>query len=265
MSCDLDEYAFALHGAPNLETAFSLLEEQASQLGFDGALYTYIPSIIVNSEVTSQPVYQVSNDYAPAYLTHYQQARFDRHDPLIGAVRDGCNKPINWAGEICESYKQQDKRSREVIDAAGDYGIANGITLPLMCSAHGIAGASFITHQRGAFDKLLDERLEELKLVAGMYSNFVLANTGYIGSFVKPVFSNLNKLEIRLLAGLALGKSPAEIASDLCRSEKYLEQVMLKVRRKVSGVEGHERPTINRNQLLYYAGLVNIIGHAENL
>ncbi|MFK7860874.1 MAG: autoinducer binding domain-containing protein [Granulosicoccus sp.] len=265
MTCELNDYAEALDSAPDLETAFRLLEKQAEKLGFDGVLYTYIPSIIVKNEITSQPVYQVSSDYAPAYLSHYQEARFDRHDPLISAVRDGCSVPIDWAGDVCENYMQRDKKSREVIDVARNYGIEHGITLPLMSSEQGIAGASFITRERYGFNKLFDERLQHLKVATSLYSNFVLANTGYLSSFVKPIFANLNELEIRLLAALALGKCSAEIASELCRSEKYLEQVMLKMRRKVSGVEPHDKPTINRNQLLYYAGQVNILSYAEKL
>lgn len=98
-----------------------------------------------------------------------------------------------------------------------------------------------------------------------MYNNLVLADPTYLGNFLKPIFSLLNKLETRYLAGLALGKSLSEMAAEHCRSEKYLEQVMLKIRRKVSGADALDKPTINRNQLFYYAGLVNIIRQVDEL
>ena len=56
---------------------------------------------------------------------------------------------------------------------------------------------------------------------------------------------------------------PCQIAADMKKSEGYLEQVLLKIRRKLSGVGKHEPPKINRNQLLYYAGLLNILEHAS--
>lgn len=98
-----------------------------------------------------------------------------------------------------------------------------------------------------------------------MHSNAVLADTRHIGKFITPEFTCLNTLEIKFLAGLADGKSLADMATELSRSEKYLEQVMLKIRRKVSGVSQFERPTINRNQLMYYAGLANLIEQADTL
>jgi hypothetical protein len=55
------------------------------------------------------------------------------------------------------------------------------------------------------------------------------------------------------------------MAKEIFRSEKYLEQVMLKIRRKVSGVNQFDKPTINRNQLMYYAGLANLIEQAGSL
>lgn len=263
MTRELIEYAESLKCAQNLDVAFGLFEQQAHRLGFDGVLYTYIPNVIVNAEVAASPLYQVSHHYSPKYLKHYEEARFDRDDPLINAVIDGCSRPIDWAGDICESYMQRETKSREVMNVARDYGIQNGVTIPLMSGQQGISGASFITSERGGFSTLLEERVDELKDVTSLYSDLVLANTGYFSDFVKPIFSNLNRLELQLLAGLALGKCPAAMASELSRSEKYLEQVMLKIRRKVSGVGPHDRPTINRNQLMYYAGLVNIISYAE--
>ncbi|MFT5894570.1 MAG: hypothetical protein ACI8VW_001441 [bacterium] len=98
-----------------------------------------------------------------------------------------------------------------------------------------------------------------------MYSNPALANAGHTGKLTTPDFTSLNTLEIRFLTGLADGKSLADMARDLSRSEKYLEQVMLKIRRKASGVGQFDKPTINRNQLMYYAGLANLIQNADSL
>jgi len=265
MTLELGEYAAALYGADDFNSAFGVLEKEVYRLGFEGVLYTYIPGALIQSKLAAKPLYKVSSDYSPKYLSHYENARFDRHDPLISAVMDGVKQPIDWKGDVCEIYMQNDYRSREVIEVAQGYGISNGVTLPLLSGQQGIAGASFITSEKGGFITLLQERLPQLQMATSMYNNLVLANNGYLGNFIRPVFASLNNLEVRFLAGLAAGKSQSAMASELCRSEKYLEQVMLKMRRKVSGVGPFDRPTINRNQLLYYAGLVNIINHAEAL
>ncbi|MFT7214473.1 MAG: hypothetical protein ACI9XK_004741 [Granulosicoccus sp.] len=261
---EVGDFAESLFGANDLDEAFAIFNAETRRLGFEAMLYTYIPKIIIHDEGALIPVFQVSN-ISPAYLSHYKEARFDKYDPLIKAVTDGACDPIEWWGDLCKSYTSADTKGKEVMEVARDYKINNGVTLPLLSGPQGIAGASFITEDRLGFDLLLQEKLPQLQLVTNIYSNLVLANSGYIGQFITPVFASLNTLEIKFLAGLAKGKSQAEMATELSRSGKYLEQVMLKIRRKVSGVGEFAKPTINRNQLMYYVGLANLIEYADSL
>ncbi|MFT4726821.1 MAG: hypothetical protein ACI9UN_001316 [Granulosicoccus sp.] len=105
----------------------------------------------------------------------------------------------------------------------------------------------------------------QLQVVTSMHINSVLADSGHIDKSFTPVFTSLNTLEIAFLAGLADGKSLVDMAQELSRSQKYLEQVMLKIRRKVSGVSQFDKPTINRNQLMYHAGLASLVENAVSL
>lgn len=262
---ELGDFAESLLGANDIQAAFNIMSAEANRLGFEAALYTYIPKIIVDTENALMPVFQVSDNFSQGYLSHYEEARFDKNDPLIKAVNDGISDPIEWWGDLCKSYMAADTKSQEVMEVSRDYGINNGVTLPLHSSQQALAGASFIVGEKSGFNSLLNERLPQLHLVASLYSNLVLANAGYIGKFITPVFASLNSLEIQLLAGLAQGKNPKDIARELSRSSKYLEQVMSRIRRKVSGVSEFEKPTINRNQLMYYAGLANIIEQADSV
>lgn len=264
MSLEIGNYAEALLVADKLDDAFREYERQVSRLGFDGALYTYIPDAILQSSEPAPPLYQVSSDYAPKYLDHYQEARYDKVDPLIMAVSDGVKVPIDWTGKICRNYMRGNKQSREVIEESHCYGIRRGFTLPLKMGSQGIAGTSVIVTEKDQF-KNLDQRISELKTVATLYHNYVAANDGHLGTFLRPAFDKLNKLEINFLAGLALGKSINTLAAELHRSPKYLEQVLMRIRVKVSGVDENGRPKINRDQLMYYAGAVQILSAADRL
>lgn len=260
---DLGEYAASLYSANNFNEAFIAFEQQVLKLGFEGVLYTYIPRVLLDSNFLCEPVYKVSHDYSPAYLEHYADAHFEKHDPLIKAVENGVTEPIDWWGKINEVYMEADKGSQEVIATSRGYGISNGITLPLMSEAKGIAGASFITPESGHFDALKDENLNMLKLCTQLFHSLVISDACYVCHFVKPVLQALSKTERCFIQRLAQGKSPAQISAELNKSEKYLEQVMLKLRRKLSGA-ATETPTIlNRNQVLYYAGLLNLIDQLD--
>lgn len=265
MNCDFGSYAEALYGADDLASAFAIFENQIQQLGFDGALYTYIPEAILYADDREKPVYQVSDTYVPDYLAHYQDARYDRADPLIKAVTEGISTPIDWSGEILETYMSQDSKSREVIDESRCYGVRHGITVPLKSDTQGIAGASFIMTDSRGHETDQQRRIRELQVVTRLYHDLVVANTGFVSGFIRPMFGNLNDLELRFLAGLASGKTLKELAIELSRSRKYLEQVLLRIRIKVSGMDADGKARITRDQLLYYAGLFNIIVQVEQL
>lgn len=256
---DLGEYAESLYKAKNFEEAFNSLEEHVLKLGFEGVLYTYIPRILLESNFSSQPVYEVSSDYAPAYLQHYTEARFDKNDPLIQIVSSGYNKEIDWWEGINKEYMDRNKASKEVIATSLDYGISNGITLPLLSGEKGISGASFISSETRVYKTLKKENLDNLMLCTKMFHSLVISDACYSRHFLMPLLESLSLTERKFLQGLAQGKSPTKISVELNRSEKYLEQVMLKLKYKLSDTNSDNAKIINRNQLLYYAGLLGLI------
>lgn len=256
---DFLDFVDGLYSADSFESAFAIFESHVLKLGFEGVLYTYIPRILLDSDLSEKPVYSVSTDYCPAYLSHYTEARFDQLDPLIRAVNDGVSEPIDWWGEVCADYIEQKPASRSVLATAFDYGIKHGLTLPLMSGARGAAGASFISEENHGFDTLVGERLKQLKLSTRLFHSMVLSDACYMGNFAKPLLQSLSDTERKFVIGLAQGKSTKALSQQLNRSNKYLEQVMISVRKKLSGDVDQKSEVITRNQLLYYAGLLSIL------
>lgn len=256
---DFIQFATKLYEAQDVEQAFDALQKTVWNIGFDGVLYTYIPRVLLDTHFHVNPVFLLSEQYNPGYISHYTEARFEKSDPLVRAVQDGVDKPIDWWGHINQQYMDNCKASNQVIETARCYGINNGITIPLLSGEAGIAGASFITSESQRFDTLRSERLTTLNTCVRMFHSRVQDKAPFKQEFIKPILETLNRTEIKLLIGMAQGKGQSQIATELGRSEGYLEQVILKLRRKFSGVSGDEAPTINRNQLLYYAGLLEII------
>lgn len=260
---DLGDYVAKLYQTESFDEAFKTLHDQAVKMGYEGVLYTYIPEIILKSRFSRAPVYRVSDCYSPAYLKHYSDARFDQNDPLIQAVKDNVRKPVEWWGDINKQYMAGNKASQEVIATASDYGIANGITLPLMSSAKGIAGASFISSDHRHFHTLNNECLPMLKICTELFHRYVLSDTSCVSYFLRPLIESLNTTERKFLIGLARGKQPSQLSLELNKSEKYLEQLMLKLRRKFSDSPIDTTPSLNRNQILYYAGLSGLLENID--
>ena len=262
-STGFSDFVQDLYSSENFQGAFKIFEKRVQRLGYESTLYTYIPKVLIETDFIVKPVYQVSDDYSPDFIKHYEDARFDKTDPLIRAVVAGVEHPIDWWGDVCKTFTHGERDSREVIETSRQYGIKSGVTIPLLSGKSGIAGASFINTESGSLQGVANPHLEELVLSTQLFHGLVQSNACYKGEFVKTLLDAMSQTEKRFLAGLARGQAPSEIAYELNTTERYLEQVMLKIRRKFSGVGPTDTPKINRNQLLYYAGLVDILEHVD--
>ena len=262
---DFHAYVLKLYEANNFEVAFDAFKFETIKLGFDGALYSYIPRLLIQNEFDVKPVFHVSQEFNSKYLYHYTDASFECYDSAIKAVDDGVSEPFSWNGDLLfDRYLKGNKRSQEVFDTAKQYGICDGITIPLLSSHKGIAGASVVSDENRLFNKLMDSRLETLTLYTRLFHNLVLSNASYQAKFIKPLLDALSNTEMQLLVGLSKGRSPSQMAYELNKSEGYLEQVMLKIRRKFSGSDSKAGPLMNRNQLLFYAGLLDLLNNSDS-
>ena len=261
-SQELSDFVQLLYTTDSFSTAFEALEKQVLSFGFDGLTYTYIPRAILDLNFNIQPTFHVSTGFNSRFLAHYSEAQFEKHDPTIKAVEDGVLVPFDWRSPLFSFYSQE-YESKEIFNTAVHYGIHSGVTLPMMSGAQGIAGASVISEDAGSWSKLLAESMDELRTVTRLFHNMVFSNAVHMGEFTRPLLGSLNKTELCFLVGLANGKSPRQLAAELNRSVKYLEQVMLSIRRKFSGTGPDDKPAITRNQLLYYVGLMDFLDLAD--
>lgn len=259
----VSDFAYAICEANSFTEAFTALQTVVESMGYDGLLYTYIPKILLDSGLPVAPIYELSNGYCPPYIEEYTASRFDKADPIIEMIKEGVKTPINWWGPHCGSYMNKNPKAREVIQAGRHHGIQNGLTIPLLSGSSGIAGASVISHQSHTFEALIDSSLRDLDCCTKLFHGMVMSNTDYKSNFLKSIFAYLSTTEKQYLAGLASGKSPAQIALKIGKQEGYLEQVAIRLRKKLSGVAAEEPPGINRNELMYFAGLVEMLDYSS--
>lgn len=256
---DLGLFAEKLFRASCFEDAFRAFEEQVFRLGFEGVLYTFIPRVTLDAKLPERPVYKVSRSYGPEYLSHYAQARFDQHDPIIRAIAGGNLTPLDWWLEIKKGTMTSAER-RVITTARDDYRMINGLTLPLMSDTRGIAGASFVSSEPDRlYENLKAQSLEELSLCTRMFHGAVNSNACLMAEFLRPLLGGLSRTEKGVLRRLAEGKGLEQIAAELDTTTRYVDRVVRHLREKLSGVGSEEKPRINRNQLAYYVGLLNLI------
>ncbi|MGQ7843003.1 autoinducer binding domain-containing protein [Granulosicoccus sp. 3-233] len=259
MQASLHDYVEALLKADSFETAFDIYQQEVVRLGFDGVLYSIIPQAIIQTEFQINPVYIVSSGYESAFLDHYQQAQFFKYDPLIVALQEGTRQTLDWDGEIASDYILRNAVSREIMEVARSYGLRHGLTIPLMSDERGVAAASIVSRESSGFEALKQAALPALETRTTLFHNRVMTTPDFSSTFSKPLLDTFNTKQLGYVLGLASGLSTEDIAYSLGTSVGYLEQSMLKLRRKLSGVSEFDSASVNRNQIMYTAGLLHLL------
>lgn len=258
---DLGEFAEAIYKAANFDEAFQAFERLVFKLGFEGALYTFIPRIALDTGLPKSPVYHVSDTYSPDYLDHYAGARFDQNDPIVKAVAEGATSPLDWWIEVRKGYMKRNEKE-VIVSARVDYDVVNGITIPTLSDGRGISGASFISSEADRlYEALRKETMAQLDLCTRIFHSTVMSNAQYIAPFIQPQLAQLTSNEKALLIGMSRGKQVAQIAGELGKTTTYMNRVMLRLREKFSGAEADAGTAFTRNQLMYYVGLLDLIDH----
>ncbi|SER06531.1 hypothetical protein SAMN05421690_100737 [Nitrosomonas sp. Nm51] len=255
---DLNDYVESLYRTKNFEQAFVVFETYALKFGLSGVFYIYVPRFPMDSGSASKPALHVSQHLSPACISHLLDTGFGQPDPSFNSSLNDAMDAMEWQIKNCEDCGRTTNRIAASESKHGN--AASGIAMRLMSSEKGVAMAGFVRCHSGldgALNTLNNKIVDKLVLSAKLFHSMVISNLCHIGHVLRPVLSVLNDTERCFLQKLAQGKSLTQISHELGKSEKYLDRVMLRIRQKLSGVSADEPPKINRNQVLYYAGLLN--------
>ena len=245
--------------AENFEQAFSAFEKHIQQLGFSGVLYAYIPALSLDTNFPKQPVYHYSDSYSPDYIAHYMEANYYQHDPIIKAMQSGYIEPLDWLNEI-KTKPMNAAAQKVILTALKDYQMIHGLTIPTLSGNHGVACVSVISQESLQYYKLAkQENLQQLQLCARLLHSVVVTNGFHLQKFILPLIAELTPTERRFLRKLCEGKKLKQIALELGLKEKYMDKVMRHLLQKLSPDQDQSEARINRDQLLYYMGQMNIL------
>lgn len=245
------EFMVELQEAATLDDAFAAYEKLVQSLGFDGALYTFVPQIYLANKLPITPLFKTSDAYCPAFLRHYQEAGFDQHDFTVKRIAQGERQILDWWLESRKGVLTRQEK-KVIITAREDYGIRNGLSLPLVGGLPGLGGVSCISGEKGdAYQLLLHEKLFVLQHCTRMFHEHVMAHSHLKIYFLAPLLEQLSPKEKRLLRfvldGLPMKTLPDQVAGI---SQKYGEKLLDGIRIKFGG--------INKIRLILYIGMLHL-------
>lgn len=231
------------------DPAFLQLCKDIKKLGFDGVVYTFYPKTFHKS-VEMSPILQVSEKFAP-YVERYNEMGYANRDFVIRLAFQGKKKTIDWWEEI-NAGNVRDDELEVTLDGRDNYGIQNGITIPIVKGPDAIAGISVITFKRGRkrFEKLKEEKTDELLDLTRDYHFSIMSSNEALFQFIESIVEHFDEPKKNVLRHVLRNQPMKNIVKwNPEISCKNAERILGKIKKELGGVSSF--------QLLYLLGKMN--------
>lgn len=259
------DFSLRLGLTKEFEEAFSVFEEFVIDgLGFDSALYSYMPSIVYfNKEDplldSSSPLFWVSNAYPRKYLEVYSERGFLEFDPIVKAVLAGCTDVLDW-DEVQKGDDISPEGQVAFNVAKHDYNMHHGLTVPTFYGRVGVAAVSVLSHQSDYenFVKLKNDNLSYIISASHLLNAMVTAQRFDKTIFTFPVLPKFNETQRKVIKGLLQGLSVPKIAEQIHRSPKHIENTVRDMRIKLGGYDENRKPKMSKDLFIYFCTIMNL-------
>jgi len=201
---DLRERLDAARDLPDLKVKIA---QTVDDLGFSH--FTYLA--VLRPEAPDATFY--FSTYPKSWTDHYEQRRYVKTDPVMLDARKSM-LPFQWRGESIRSWAS--KPQLKIFDEAGDFGISDGITVPVHGAGGSFAVLSATPAEGGSFDKLYRASQYDMHLLA-IYSHAAVAR--FIDEAAPEAEVRLSPRERECLQWTAQGKTAWEISEILKLSQ----------------------------------------------
>jgi len=249
------QFSYSESETISLEQHFSVYEKFLRQLGYDGATYSFAPTIQIEI-MTNLPAFFLSTSAYPiAFIEQYTAERLDQKDFTVRKILAGEMTPMDWREHEVNGWISETEAY--VIKLARDkYGIKNGISIPMINEEKGLAGASVISYENDdAFKELKEQTLDSLVSITRLFHARIFSEEDLTHKFILPILENLTEKEIIILSYKASGKLMVNIEEETGISSSFAANLLSNLRKRLGGV--------NTDRLMYLLGLLNTFGNIQ--
>lgn len=219
-------YAERLRGAKNFDECWELYLSEIRHFGFATALYGFIPHWYPRKDTPTCDIILTDNHPAD-FMARYDEAGHLQFDPSIGHCRTS-EKPIRWYDP---SYMNGlSRRELQVEDDARDFGLRNGLSIPLRFDqtlSWGGVGLNAGDMPDREFTGLLEAYLPELTHLTAVFHDAVIERS-YLQSFVQ-----LTQRENECLLWAMTGSPISEAASRMGLKPETVKRHLFTARKKL--------------------------------
>ncbi len=230
----------------NVSEEFEELTSKIIKLGFDALLYSFFPKPLYLSEGV-QPLFHFSARYEP-YLQRYIEQDYVSRDFVARLALEGRRDHIDWWEEINAGNVTPDELE-VTLDGKANFGIQNGLSIPVLFGSYAISGISVISMNEDAdqYRKIKENALPKLKKYANDYHAHIVKSKTELLFFIDPLIDSLSEKKKMVVKHLLSGLPMKTIPQTHDITQRFAEKTLITIRQEFGN--------ISTNELLYILGL----------
>lgn len=211
----LGEFSASLAAARTFDASMDILHEAVAKLGFPAVVYSHMTSPRRPDGRWNAPPLATRN--YPRGWDRLWWDRYSTHDPYYHACFEG-NLTIDW-GEV-QRRNRLTTIQRDCCRYLADQQLSMGLTIPLHLpqGRFGFVSAVVDVSDDDEWERIKARSADAVFLIAHHFHSFVARRFG--SPFPAPNEVGLTERELECLGWVARGKTSAEIACIICRSEE---------------------------------------------
>ncbi|MEM9029429.1 MAG: LuxR family transcriptional regulator [Pseudomonadota bacterium] len=215
-----------LKNASDTTSVFRTLTEAVSKFGFQHFLVTGVP--LPGQTLSSQVLL---SGWPTEWYYRYNDNDYVTHDPVARLIVRS-TKPFAWSS--LDARTNASKLSRQVMNEASEFGMADGFTVPI----YGYNGYQACVTMSA--DRVVDLSAEEqnaiylISLVAFSAAKALITGTPNDEDGDDDI--TLTEREREIIGWVSVGKTNWEVSKILSLSEKTVEKYLASIARKVGAV-----------------------------
>ena len=244
------DYLWELYATKNLAERFQVYDKYIRLLGFDSAIYMFIPKIVVG-ETTLPVISFQTNEFPKDFLSSRIEDDLLASDCNLRNIFNGSKSVIDWKDCNKRGIAYSDK-AKIIKIFREEYGLTNGICIPLMSNIMGDAGVGVSSKEEDrAFSRLKNDSLEALIHCTRAFHDACFHEVQHMPIRTLKHFADLTEKEQGLLRHLASGKPLKNIEYSIDVASYGVAANML------NNIRDRFGKKVTRDQLMYLTGLLD--------
>lgn len=255
-----EDLSIKLMMAETYEASFQAYNEYIQAFNFKSMSYVYMPNSPFVHHKETIPRFSLSDTFSDGFLEEYEKKQYQHNDYIVDAVNKGASQTLYLWEQDLKNGLLNAGQEHMLHSIQSNHGMEHGFSILTRKNRSGVGAVTIVGDETDhAFSKNVEENAQEFHRATEIFHNHVMSRSYEVSQFIMPtLFSSLNRTERRVLKCMLRGLSVPKTADAICKSPRYIENLVRQIRLKIGGALPSGKPRITKNELIHFCGLTKI-------